>query len=193
MFWYYWEVPGEGTESATPTCMFGDKGETSSSCKTKYEKLPHSLKSCLDYCAFLKDIDYITGLYIAPTIEKDNLVRLMVAEGLIEEKAGEENAFSLEEIALSFIDELSRLEMLIPEFVFTSYEGSITRIKVSEAYYKLCVVEGNRDDFVARNSHSPIRAYVSLHDANDISPCLENLQFNLYFCVFSSFSLLRPP
>ena len=116
--------------SATPACMFGDKGETSSCCKTIYEKLPQSLKSCLDYCAFRNDI--------YGTIEKDKLVRLMVAEGIIEEMAGEGDAFSLEEIASSLIDELICLDMLIPQFDFSSDEGSITRIKVSEAYYKLC-------------------------------------------------------
>ena len=44
----------------------------------------------------------------------------------------------LEEIDSSSIDELNHIDMLIPQFDFSSDEGSITRIKVSEAYYKLC-------------------------------------------------------
>lgn len=118
--WYYWEVAGGGTESATTTCMFGDKGETSSCCKTKYENLPQSLKSCLDYCACLYCIYGCGGM-----TEKKEVVRLMVAEGLIEDKAGETDASCLEDIASSFIDELVSLGMLIESHLLVYFNQLI--------------------------------------------------------------------
>lgn len=77
-----------------------DEGETSaSSFKLQYTNLPYHLQTCLTYCCIFPENYWIN---------KGRLIRLLIAEGLIQGKAGE----IIEDIAQENINELISLGML---------------------------------------------------------------------------------
>ncbi|KAF2298616.1 hypothetical protein GH714_024332 [Hevea brasiliensis] len=155
--YFYGEMPS-GTRSTTEAHVIPssraqqdeDKGQTSSlaAFKSNYEKLPHYLKSCLDYC-YVVSKEFYTG------VSKGNVVRLLLAQGLIPEKPGE----IMEDTAENIINELIGLEMLHELY---TYNGLI--IEFSEFYEKSCLLEVEEQDFVSKAADSPIHAIEYLPD-----------------------------
>ncbi|XP_050211859.1 disease resistance protein RPM1-like [Mercurialis annua] len=98
----------------------------------KYEKLPHHLKSCLDYISIMK------------YHKKHDLVRLMIAQGLIADKSGE----NMEDVAESIIDELVELGRLAENRYFDCLE-------VVVPYNNLCIVDVDEHKFLSKAEHLP--------------------------------------
>ncbi|XP_058008599.1 probable disease resistance RPP8-like protein 2 [Hevea brasiliensis] len=138
------EMPARKSQvDVIPSRAEQDKGESSSlsASKSNYEQLPHHLKSCLDYCSiFSKKF----------SIEKQKLVRLLLAQGLIPEKQGQ----IMEDVAANIIKELIGLEMLEEDQKFNS------KVHVSEFHQESCLVEVDEQDFVANAANLPIHAVI---------------------------------
>ncbi|KAJ9174375.1 hypothetical protein P3X46_017402 [Hevea brasiliensis] len=165
--YFYGEMPS-GTRTTTETIVIPssraqqdeDKGQTSSLApfKSNYEKLPHYLKSCLDYC-------YVVSKKCSRGMTKGEVVRLLLAQGLIPEKPGE----IMEDTAENIINELIGLEMLHECYPFK------TEIKVSEFYEKSCLLEVEEEqDFVSKAADSPIHACI-IDFGEDLPPNFKSL------------------
>ncbi|XP_058008446.1 disease resistance protein RPM1-like [Hevea brasiliensis] len=174
---FYGEMPS-GTRTTTETHVIPgssiqqdeDKGETSSlaAFKSNYEKLPHYLKYCLDYC-------YVVSVGSLRNMNKGNLVRLLLAQGLIPEEPGE----IMEDTAENIINELIGLEMLHEPYLFNS------QIKVSEFYEKSCLLEVEEQDFVSKAADSPIHACIFLF-GEDLPPNFKSLLIRSLIIEFYS-------
>ncbi|XP_058008449.1 disease resistance protein RPM1-like, partial [Hevea brasiliensis] len=133
--------------------------------------LPHYLKSCLDYCYIASENYYK---------DKGEVVRLLLAQGLIPEKPGE----IMEDTAENIINELIGLEMLHERYLFNS------QIKVSEFYEKSClVVKVEEQDFVSKAANSPIHAILPL--GQDLPPNFKSLLIQSLAIEVYSFRLCR--
>ncbi|KAF2298562.1 hypothetical protein GH714_024122 [Hevea brasiliensis] len=175
---FYGEMPS-GTRTTTETHVIPssiiqqdeDKGQTSSlaAFKSNYEKLPHYLKSCLDYC-------YVVSNELFMDMDKGNVVRLLLAQGLIPEKPGE----IMEDTAENIINELIGLEMLHELYLF---DGLI--IEVSEFYEKSCLLEVEEQDFVSKAADSPIHAYI-IDFEEDLPPNFKSLLIRSLIIEFYS-------
>ncbi|XP_058009869.1 disease resistance protein RPM1-like [Hevea brasiliensis] len=156
--YFYGEMPS-GTRATTEAHVIPssraqqdeDKGQTSSlaAFKSNYEKLPHYLKSCLDYCYVVSKEFYMS------IMKKGNIVRLLLAQGLIPEKPGE----IMEDTAENIINELIGLEMLHERYLF-----SVRIIEFSEFYEKSCLLAVTNEDFVSKAATSPIHACMFRQD-----------------------------
>ncbi|OAY39487.1 hypothetical protein MANES_10G098300v8 [Manihot esculenta] len=152
---FFGEMPAEKAFSDDPI----PTGETSSY-KSTYESLPHHLKSCLDYIYILLNNFYW---------ERRKVVRLLLAQGLIQEKPGE----IMEDTAGDIIDELICLEMLREESYFESM------LYVSKFYGKSCLIEVEEHDFVAKAANSPIHGLISNNEV--LPPNFKNLLIRSLF------------
>ncbi|KAK9278910.1 hypothetical protein L1049_028491 [Liquidambar formosana] len=142
----------------------GESSDSTSSFKLNYKNLPYYLQACLKYCCiFPKDF----------WIPKGKLIRLLVAQSLIQEKAGT----IMEVIAEENINELVRLGIL---HVVDEHPGNGTKLTVPSPYHEFLVCETQREDFIAAttNSDSSISntiRYVSIHsDTMNAAPNLNN-------------------
>ena len=99
-------------------------GESSSSetFKSNYAKLPEYLKACLDYSAIVCWRSYC--------VEIGKLVRLLLAEGLIEDRPGD----IMEDVAENVLKELTDLGML-------QEEEQGTEVRVPASYLRLCILK----------------------------------------------------
>ncbi|OAY50635.1 probable disease resistance RPP8-like protein 2 [Manihot esculenta] len=162
----YGEMPKGEALSDPPVAAIiqHDQGETSAfaAYKTKYENLPHHLKSCLDYI-FLCSMCWHD--------DKDHVVRLLLAQGLIPEKSGE----IMEDTAASNIKELIDLGMLHEE-----YDYYTTRLLVSEFHKKSCITEVQEHDFVFKAANLPIHASIS-NGGEDLPPNFKTLLIRSLF------------
>ncbi|KAL9390283.1 hypothetical protein Peur_018888 [Populus x canadensis] len=151
-------------------------GESSSSetFKSNYAKLPDYLKSCLDYSAI------VCGRY---GVEIGKLVRLLLAEGLIEDRPGD----IMEDVAENVLKELIDLGMLQEE-----RQGTV--VKVPASYLRLCILQLEKQDFVSKTANSPVRLRIR-DDGRDIYPNVEGLLLQSLFIISerrnSSFSSPR--
>ncbi|KAL3582736.1 hypothetical protein D5086_017068 [Populus alba] len=95
-------VPSTSTAAGISSSRVAENtGESSSSktCKSNYAKLPDYLRSCLDYSSI------VTNRY---PVEIGKLVRLLLAEGLVQDKPGD----IMEDVAANVVKELIDLGML---------------------------------------------------------------------------------
>ncbi|OAY50636.1 probable disease resistance RPP8-like protein 2 [Manihot esculenta] len=181
---FYGEMAtGEASSDAPIAARIqNDQGETSAfaAYKTKYENLPHHLKSCLDYI-FLRSMCWHN--------DKDYVVRLLLAQGLIPEKPGE----IMEDTAASNIKELIDLGML--HEVYGYYK---TRLSVSKFHKKSCITEVEEHDFVFKAANLPIHASIT-NGGEDLPPnfktflirslfaeALGSISFHVYEYVYFS-------
>ncbi|KAJ9159199.1 hypothetical protein P3X46_024721 [Hevea brasiliensis] len=166
---FYGQTPTGKAFSDAPIQQ--EEGEASSlaAYKSNYEKLPLHLKSCLDYIYILSRNCYW---------EKGNIVRLLLAQGLIPEEPGE----LMEDTASNIIMELIGLGMLQEHCLFWSI------VKVPEFYGKSCVIEVEEHDFVAKVATLPIHALI-YNDEKDILPNFKTLPIrSLFDRSFRAFS-----
>ncbi|KAL3577801.1 hypothetical protein D5086_019305 [Populus alba] len=96
----------EGLRSSRVADITGESS-SSESFKSNYAKLPDYLKSCLDYSAIVCRISY--------RVEIGKLVRLLLAEGLIEDRPGD----IMEDVAANVLKELIDLGMLQEEELYS--------------------------------------------------------------------------
>lgn len=151
----------EGKSSSSIT---DNEGESSSlaTFKSNYTMLPDYLRSSLDYsCIVCKRYG----------IEKGKLVRLLLAEGLIQEKPGE----IMEDTAGKIVMELISLGML--EDVDDG-----TEVKVSGSYCELSILKVEKQDFVAKTANSSIRVMIE-DDGKDIHPNFNDLLIQSLFVI----------
>ncbi|KAF2320546.1 hypothetical protein GH714_028178 [Hevea brasiliensis] len=164
--WYYGEMPtGKALSDAPiPTIIQQDEGQTSSlaAAKSIYENLPHHLKSCFDYI-------YILSHHFR--LEKGEVVRLLLAQGLIPEKPGE----IMEDTAANIIQELIGLGML-REY----YSRSRILLSISHCHKKSFLIEVEEHDFVAKIANLPIHAYIG-NDGKDLPPNFNTLPIRSLF------------
>ncbi|XP_011045274.1 PREDICTED: disease resistance protein RPM1-like [Populus euphratica] len=137
-------------------------GESSSSetFKSNYAKLPDYLKSCLDYSAI------VCG---RSGVEIGKLVRLLLAEGLIEDRPGD----IMEDVAENVLKELIDLGMLQKEPIWAE-------VKVPASYLRLCILKLEKQDFVSKSANSPVRLRIR-DDGRDIYPNVEGLLIQSLF------------
>jgi Leucine-rich repeat (LRR) protein len=149
-------------------------GESSSSetFKSNYAKLPDYLKSCLDYSAI------VCGRY---GVEIGKLVRLLLAEGLIEDRPGD----IMEDVAENVLKELIDLGML-------QEEEQGTEVKVPASYVQLCILKLEKQDFVSKTANSPVRLRIR-DDGRDIYPNVEGLLIQSLFISSGSYYYFDPP
>ncbi|XP_058091932.1 putative disease resistance protein At1g58400 [Magnolia sinica] len=133
--------------------------------KSSYESLPYYLKSCLMYCCIFP-ADSCIG--------RGKLVRMLVAEGLIEEKQGE----IVEVVAEKYIEELNRIGML------ESNEEQADRdqkFKINAQFREFLLQMMEEENFVAACTSPdaripPTARRVSIHDdGNNFPANLNNL------------------
>jgi Leucine-rich repeat (LRR) protein len=138
-------------------------GESSSSetFKSNYAKLPDYLKSCLDYSAIVCWRSY--------RVEIGKLVRLLLAEGLVEDRPGD----IMEDVAENVLKELIDLGMLQEE-----RQGTV--VKVPASYLQLCILQLEKQDFVSKTANSPVRLRIG-DDGRDIYPNVEGLLIQSLF------------
>ncbi|XP_050211856.1 disease resistance protein RPM1-like [Mercurialis annua] len=139
-------------------------------CKKKYyDKLPHHLKSCLDY------------MFIVKFCKKHELVRLLLAQSLIPDRAGE----SMEDVAENIIDELVELGMLEGCHFFDYLE-------VVEPYRNLCRVDVNEHKFLSKAQNLPVHAVVNFDVSSPQSVDFKNLRIcSLYLAAQISWGSRR--
>ncbi|KAH8495325.1 hypothetical protein H0E87_018491 [Populus deltoides] len=139
-------------------------GESSSSetFKSNYAKLPDYLKSCLDYSAI------VCGRY---RVEIGKLVRLLLAEGLVEDRPGD----IMEDVAENVLKELIDLGML-------QEERQGTEVRVPASYLRLCILKLEKQDFVSKTANSPVRLRIG-DDGRDIYPNVEGLLIQSLFII----------
>jgi len=152
-------------------------GESSSSeyFKSNYAKLPDYLKSCLDYSAIVCWRSY--------RVEIGKLVRLLLAEGLIEDRPGD----IMEDVAENVLKELIDLGMLQVQQV---QQG--TEVKVPASYVQLCILKLEKQDFVSKTANSPVRLRIR-DDGRDIYPNVEGLLIQSLFISSGSYYYFDPP
>ena len=153
----------EGLRSSRVADITGESS-SSESFKSNYAKLPDYLKSCLDYSAIVCRISY--------RVEIGKLVRLLLAEGLIEDRPGD----IMEDAAENVLKELIDLGML-------QEEPKGTEVKVPASYLQLCILKLEKQDFVSKTANSPVRLGIRDH-GRDIYPNVEGLLIQSLF-IFS--------
>ncbi|KAG6759016.1 hypothetical protein POTOM_035480 [Populus tomentosa] len=151
----------EGLRSSRVADITGESS-SSESFKSNYAKLPDYLKSCLDYSAIVCERD---------SVEIGKLVRLLLAEGLIEDRPGD----IMEDVAGNVLKELIDLGMLQEEL-----EG--TRVEVPASYLQLCILKLEKQDFVSKTANSPVRLGIR-DDGRDIYPNVEGLLIQSLFIL----------
>ncbi|KAJ6981228.1 hypothetical protein NC653_024587 [Populus alba x Populus x berolinensis] len=151
----------EGLRSSRVADITGESS-SSESFKSNYAKLPDYLKSCLDYSAI------VCGRY---GVEIGKLVRLLLAEGLIEDRPGD----IMEDVAANVLKELIDLGML-------QEERQGTEVKVPASYLRLCILKLEKQDFVSKTANSPVRLGIR-DDGRDIYPKVEGLLIHSLFIL----------
>lgn len=119
----------------------GTLTELASSCRRQYTSLPYYLKHCLMYCCLFPENHCLS---------KGKLIRLLIAEGLLQEKAGE----LMEDIAEENINEL------IGQGIFKvnkEYSEKGTMLTVSPAYRELIVRQMEEENLIASSSSPDFR------------------------------------
>uniref|UniRef100_A0A2C9UT44 Disease resistance R13L4/SHOC-2-like LRR domain-containing protein n=1 Tax=Manihot esculenta TaxID=3983 RepID=A0A2C9UT44_MANES len=168
---FFWEVPEDDVAAGTSitqgesssTAVSDDDRQTSplATFKSNYANLPDYLKRCLDYFCIVTRRASID--------EKGKLIRLLLAECLVPEKAGE----IMEDLAEEIIGELIHLGMLTeyfhPDFFKVPYE-----------YEELCLFEVDEQYFVSEAPNFPVRAVIK-DDGNNTLPSFTNLQVRSLF------------
>ena len=110
-----------------------DEGETSassSSSKLQYKNLPYQLQICFAYCCIFPENYWIN---------KGRLIRLFIAEGLIQGKAGE----VIEDIAEENINELINLGML----QVVDHPGNGIKLVVPSHHREVCLHQIKEEEF----------------------------------------------
>ncbi|KAL9390282.1 hypothetical protein Peur_018887 [Populus x canadensis] len=151
----------EGLRSSRVADITGESS-FSETFKSNYAKLPDYLKSCLDYSAI------VCGRY---GVEIGKLVRLLLAEGLIEDRPGD----IMEDVAENVLKELIDLGMLQEE-----RHGTV--VKVPASYLRLCILQLEKRDFVSKTANSPVRLRIR-DDGRDIYPNVEGLLIQSLFII----------
>ncbi|KAJ6890145.1 hypothetical protein NC651_023826 [Populus alba x Populus x berolinensis] len=151
----------EGLRSSRVADITGESS-SSESFKSNYAKLPDYLKSCLDYSAIVCE---------RYPVEIGKLVRLLLAEGLIEDRPGD----IMEDVAANVLKELIDLGML-------QEEEQGTRVEVPASYLQLCILKLEKQDFVSKTANSPVRLRIR-DDGRDIYPNVEGLPIQSLFIL----------
>ncbi|XP_043694770.1 putative disease resistance protein At1g58400 [Telopea speciosissima] len=154
-------VDEEGEESLAPFAL-------------KYSNLPFYLRSCLLYCSLFPE-----------KISRGRLVRLLVAEGILQEKPGE----VMEDIAEENINELVRQGMLGFEFDFKNKN----ELKVEDPYHIICQIklqegEGITPDLVSDSNFPQSSRIVFIHYRGEIITTSLNDHSIRSLHVFSDYS-----
>ncbi|XP_050221051.1 disease resistance protein RPM1-like [Mercurialis annua] len=126
----------------------------------KYEKLPHHLKSCLDY------------IFITRPCQKPVLVQVLMAQGLIPDRPGE----IIEDVAENFVEELIALGMLVEN----RYCGSL---EVAKCYNNSCSVDVDEQKFMSKAENLDVHAIVSFDERNHRSIDFKNLRICSLFLI----------
>nr|TKR66256.1 disease resistance protein RPM1-like [Populus alba] len=158
----------EGLRSSRVADITGESS-SSESFKSNYAKLPDYLKSCLDYSAIVCRISY--------RVEIGKLVRLLLAEGLIEDRPGD----IMEDVAANVLKELIDLGMLQEEELYSPV-GHGTVVKDPASYLQLCILKLEKQDFVSKTANSPVRLGIR-DDGRDIYPNVEGLLIQSLFIL----------
>ncbi|XP_061974789.1 putative disease resistance protein At1g58400 [Populus nigra] len=161
----------EGLRSSRVSDITGESS-SSETFKSNYAKLPDYLKSCLDYSAI------VCGRY---GVEIGKVVRLLLAEGLIEDRPGD----IMEDVAANVLKELIDLGMLQKEEEYASVE-------VPASYVQLCILKLEKQDFVSKTANSPVRLRIR-DDGRDIYPNVEGLLIQSLFINSGSYYYFDPP
>ena len=151
----------EGLRSSRVADITGESS-FSESFKSNYAKLPEYLKSCLDYSAIVCGRD---------SVEIGKLVRVLLAEGLIEDRPGD----IMEDVAGNVLKELIDLGML-------QEERQGTRVEVPASYLQLCILKLEKQDFVSKTANSPVRLGI-IDDGREIYPNVEGLLIQSLFII----------
>jgi hypothetical protein len=154
----------EGLRSSRVADITGESS-SSESFKSNYAKFPDYLKSCLDYSAIVCWRSY--------RVEIGKLVRLLLAEGLIEDRPGD----IMEDVAENVLKELIDLGMLQVQQVQQE-----TVVKVPASYLRLCILKLEKQDFVSKTANSPVRLGIR-DDGRDIYPNVEGLLIQSLFIL----------
>jgi len=158
-------VPSTSTAAGISSSRVADnRGESSSSetYKSNYAKLPDYLRSCLDYSSI------VSNRY---PVEIGKLVRLLLAEGLIQDKPGD----IMEDVAANVVKELIDLGML-------QEVDNGTEVKVPASYLQLSIVKLEKQDFVSKTANSPVRLAIR-DDGRDIFPNVEGRLVRSLFII----------
>ncbi|KAG6764720.1 hypothetical protein POTOM_032203 [Populus tomentosa] len=158
-------VPSTSTTAGISSSRVAENtGESSSSetCKSNYAKLPDYLRSCLDYSSI------VTNRY---PVEIGKLVRLLLAEGLIQDKPGD----IMEDVAANVVKELIDLGML-------QEVDDGTKVKVPASYLQSSIVKLEKQDFVSKTANSPVRLAIR-DDGRDIFPHREGRLVRSLFII----------
>lgn len=118
-----------GTEYGTNLTLAGMRQILSLS----YKNLPHQLKTCFLYLGIYPE-DYI--------IQRDDLVRQWVAEGLVS-NSGRQDA---EDLAKNYFNELVNRSMIQPEE--TDYNGELLSCRVHDMMLDLILSKCTEDNFI---------------------------------------------
>ncbi|KAF9620053.1 hypothetical protein IFM89_010703 [Coptis chinensis] len=143
----------------------GEASSSPTSFKVYLSNLPYFLQSCLKYCCIFPE-NY--------AIPKGRLVRLLVAEGLIQEKPGQ----IAEDIAKENIKELANLGVL-------HVDGNKLKVPETIRAFMLCMM--GEEGFIVSCTSSdtnvpPTTRRLSIHlDANNIPDNLNNLPLRSLF------------
>jgi len=151
----------EGLRSSRVADITGESS-SSESFKSNYAKLPDYLKSCLDYSAT------VCGRY---RVEIGKLVRLLLAEGLIEDRPGD----IMEDVAENVLKELIDLGML-------QKDEEYALVQVPASYVQLRILKLEKQDFVSKTANSPVRLRIG-DDGRDIYPNVEGLLIQSLFII----------
>ncbi|KAJ4843799.1 hypothetical protein Tsubulata_009986 [Turnera subulata] len=157
-------IPGPSKEAQQiSSTVIDSKGESSlGTFRSNYENLAHCLKSCLDYASI------VCKRY---SVEKEKLVRLLLAEGLIQEQPGE----IMEDTGVKIVHELISLGML------RELEDG-TEVEVPKSYHELSILKVEKQEFVAKTSISPHRVMIR-DDGRDIHPFFEDSLIQSLFII----------
>jgi len=153
----------EGLRSSRVSDITGE-GSSSDTFKSNYAKLPDYLKSCLDYSAIVCE---------RYPVEIRKLARLLLAEGLIEDRPGD----IMEDVAENVLKELIDLGML-------QEVRQGTEVIVPASYLQLCILQLEKQDFVSKTANSPVRLGIR-DDGRDIYPHVEGLLIQSLFIISS--------
>ena len=149
-----------------------DEGETSASSalKLQYTNLPYHLQICLTYCCIFPENYWIN---------KGRLIRLFIAEGLIQGKAGE----VIEDIAQENINELINLGML----QVVDHPGNGIKLVVPSHYREVCLHKIKEEKLItacpSSDSSFPLTVRcVSIHsDMKQVETVLNNVRTRSLF------------
>ncbi|KAF9677882.1 hypothetical protein SADUNF_Sadunf08G0153900 [Salix dunnii] len=141
----------------------GSRGESSpETFKSIYTKLPDYLKSCLDYSSIVSK---------RHPVEIGKLVRLLLAEGLIQDKPGD----IMEVVAANVVKELIDLGMLQEVD-----DGS--EVEVPASYLHLSILKLEKQDFVSKTANLPVRLAIR-DDGRGIFPDVEGRLIQSLFII----------